>query len=52
LFEEGGWGGERFEGRRVGRRRLGGVGGVLVEALLEFRHLLLKFLKPLLVALD
>ena len=41
-----------FEGRRVGGRRLGGVGGVLVEALLEFRHLLLKFLKPLLVALD
>jgi hypothetical protein len=41
-----------FEGRWVGRRRLGGVGRVLVEALLEFRHLLLKFLKPLLVALD
>jgi hypothetical protein len=41
-----------FESRRVGRRRLGGVGGVLVESLLEFRHLLVKFLKALLVPLD
>jgi hypothetical protein len=33
-------GGCAFEGGWVGRRRLGGVGGVLAEALLEFRHLL------------
>src|SRR5262249_29844639 len=45
-----GWG--AFEGGRVGRRRLGGVGGVLVEPLLEISHLLVKFLKALLVALD
>jgi hypothetical protein len=45
-------GGCAFEGRRVGRRWLGGVGGVLVEALLEFRHLLMKLLKALLVPLD
>jgi hypothetical protein len=44
------WG--AFEGRRVGRGRLGGVGGVLVEALLEFSHLLMKLLKALLIALD
>ena len=45
-----GWG--AFQGRRVGRGRLGGIGGVLVEALLEFRHLLMKLLKALLVPLD
>jgi hypothetical protein len=37
---------------QVGGRWFGGVGGVLVEALLEFRHLLVKFPKPLLVPLD
>jgi hypothetical protein len=36
----------------VGGRPLEGVGGVLVEPLLEFRHLLVKFQKALLVALD
>jgi hypothetical protein len=35
-----------FEGRRVRRRWLGGVGGVAVESLLEFSHLLVQFLKP------
>jgi hypothetical protein len=45
-----GW--RAFEGRRVGRGRLGGVGGVLLEALLEFHHLFMKLLKALLVALD
>jgi site-specific DNA recombinase len=41
-----------FESRRIRRGWLGGVGGVLVEALPEFRHLLVQFLKALLVALD
>jgi hypothetical protein len=45
-----GW--RAFEGRWVGRRRLGGVGGVLVEPLLECGHLVVKFLKALLVPLD
>ena len=41
-----------FKGRWIGRGGLGGVGGVLVEPLLEFSHLLVKLLKALLVALD
>jgi hypothetical protein len=44
------WG--AFEGRRVGRGRLGGIGGVLLEALLEFSDLLLQFLQSSLVMLD
>jgi hypothetical protein len=35
-----GW--RALEGRRVGRGRLGGIGGVLLEALLEFIDLLLR----------
>jgi hypothetical protein len=45
-----GWG--VFEGRWVRRGRLGGVGGVLVEALLEFSDLLLQVLQLPLVLLD
>ena len=45
-----GWG--AFQGRRVGRGRLGGIGGVLVEALLEFSDLRAEFLKALLIPLN
>ena len=48
----GGLGGRTLEGRRVGRRRLGGVSGVLVEALLEFMDLLLQGLQSPLILLD
>ena len=44
-----GWG--VFDCWRVRGRWPGGVAGVLVEALLEFSHLLVQFLKPLLVPL-
>jgi hypothetical protein len=38
--------------RRVTGRRAGGVGGVLVEALLKLVHPLRKSLQPLLILLD
>src|SRR5262245_43158112 len=41
-----------FDMRRVARRGQGGVGGVLVEALLKLVHPLLEGLQPLLILLD
>jgi hypothetical protein len=41
-----------FEGRRIRGRWFGGIGGVLVEALLEFMDLLLQGLQSPLILLD
>jgi hypothetical protein len=45
-----GWG--ALESRRVGRGRLGGIGGVLVEASLEFIDLILQSLQSTLILLN
>ena len=52
LFGRGRLGRWAFECGWVGRGWFGGVGGVLVEPLLEFNPLQVKLLKALLVALD
>jgi hypothetical protein len=41
-----------FDGGWIRRGRLGGVGGVLVEALLEFSDLILQSLQSTLILLD